>query len=148
MQICALGHILDSPEQRIRFFCYARVILFRVFTQSGSQPEAAASSRMSATASSGHGPTPRCWRQHQAIPSRRDASSYRGTPFVLRPRFGRPGGAFPPWRIFRCRRRRGPACYCAPAFAQARAEAHFAGTFSRLSRTKAPSGYLSPFRDF
>ena len=29
MQVCALGHILNSPERRVRFFCYARVILFR-----------------------------------------------------------------------------------------------------------------------
>jgi hypothetical protein len=36
MQACALGHILNSHERRIRFLCYARVILFRVFTQSGS----------------------------------------------------------------------------------------------------------------
>src|SRR6516225_935695 len=54
MQICALGHILDSPEQRVRFFCYARVILFRVFTQSGSQPELTSDGLMSALASCGH----------------------------------------------------------------------------------------------
>src|SRR6516162_7837592 len=54
MQICALGHILDSPEQRVRFFCYARVILFRVFTQSGSQPELTSDGLMSATTGCGH----------------------------------------------------------------------------------------------
>ena len=37
MQVCALGHILNSPERRVRFFCYAQVILFRVFTQPGSR---------------------------------------------------------------------------------------------------------------
>ena len=32
MQVCALGTHLNSPERRVRFFCYAWVILFRVFT--------------------------------------------------------------------------------------------------------------------
>src|SRR6516164_3837894 len=54
MQIYALGHILDSPKQRVRFFYYARVILFRVFTQSGSPPEVAVWALMSASTSCGH----------------------------------------------------------------------------------------------
>jgi len=39
MWVSALRHMLNSAELRIRFFCYARVILFRLFTQPRSQAE-------------------------------------------------------------------------------------------------------------
>jgi hypothetical protein len=68
MQRSVLGHIINSPEPRIRFFCGAQVILFRVFTQPGSPPEVAVYTLVSAIASSSGHNTEYAYRRLVPIP--------------------------------------------------------------------------------